>query len=969
MVVGLRTETMTDPPAETDMLGPQPRPDQGPPAQSGETLGDGPTPPGTALNDLDVLAPSERPSSLGRIGSYEVLHQIGRGGMGIVLKALDCRLDRAVAIKVLAPALAGDALAQRRFLREARAAAAVSHEHVVTIHAVDEVAGQPYIVMQLVTGRSLQGAIDRRGPLETEAIVRVGMQIALGLAAAHAKGLIHRDIKPANILLEEPAERVKITDFGLARTLDDASLTRSGTIVGTPYFMSPEQARGDPVDRRTDLFSLGGVMYAMCTGQPPFRAESTVAVLRKVSDDAPPPIGGLNPQIPAWLVELIAKLMAKDPAARYQTAHEVSEILARHLAELRPSAQPGLSTTIGLDPPAPNTAHRSRRSGALAVAACATVVGAGLAVWWWIAHQRAKFDTPAQLSAEASARTRTAITADTRPIDERGTNEPGAALGSAVTTATRDTDPPSKRAPAEPAAVAVSAETARRARDQINIGDAQVKRSEFTQAIEHFSEAIRLDPSRPDAFVRRADVHVRARVANWRAAVVDLTEALRLEPASAATLERRAYAYLRAGDARRAIDDATEAIRLEPKLVAAYAHRGAAYSSLAQWEHAIVDLDLHLRRAPDSPWSLYPRALAHLTLGHLDRARSDADKTIELIADENLFWNLRARVRIAQGDRTGAFADLDRSTRIGTAEGKYNAHALRGEIEVSLSMIDPAIDDFTAALRLAPATTHAQATGLYVGRASLYLARGEVGPALIDFDESIRLGSTSSFAYLHRGVAHVRKAQFDRAIADFDAAARLAGTDKYLVAGCILNRADALAMSGRIDQAEAAYAEAIKVEPTRLHSNLLLRAWFIDRPRADYKKALDKLNETAGGAMVIQFLYRGLIHARLGQPDRALADFDEIARRMKVRTEWFSLPDYLPHRLAVSIGRTEAYLQKADLDRANAEIDDAVRLYPTSREARLLRAEVQSRRGKIDLAQADRLEASRLKPDPLLTRP
>jgi serine/threonine protein kinase len=263
-------------------------------SRSGET-----TTPGADIAQRDFLAPSDRAGGLGRLGPYEVLEWIGRGGMGVVFKALDERLNRIVAVKVLAPALAGDDVARRRFLREAQAAAAVCHEHVVTIHAVDEVAGHPYLVMQLVVGESLHAKLDRHGPLAVEEILRIGVQVASGLAAAHAQGLVHRDIKPANLLLENGVGRVKITDFGLARAVDDASLTTTGTIAGTPQYMSPEQARGEPVDHRTDLFSLGSVLYATCTGRPPFRADSSLGVLRKVSDEPPQPIREQNYETPS----------------------------------------------------------------------------------------------------------------------------------------------------------------------------------------------------------------------------------------------------------------------------------------------------------------------------------------------------------------------------------------------------------------------------------------------------------------------------------------------------------------------------------------------------------------------------------------------------------------------------------------------------------------------------------------------
>jgi Protein kinase domain len=284
---------------------------------------------------LDFLAPSDKPGSIGRLGHYDVQEVVGRGGMGVVLKAFDEQLHRVVAIKVMAPQLASSANARKRFAREARAAAAVTHDQVVTIHAVEEAGPLPRIVMQFVAGESLQDRLDRTGPLPLLEVLRIGMQTAAGLAAAHAQGLVHRDVKPSNILLEDSVERVKLTDFGLARAADDASLTQSGVIAGTPAFMSPEQAQGRQVDHRSDLFSLGSVLYAACTGRPPFRASTSMGVLKRVCEDTPTPVRETNPEVPDWLVALVAKLHAKDPAARFQSAAEVAELLGQFLAHVQ----------------------------------------------------------------------------------------------------------------------------------------------------------------------------------------------------------------------------------------------------------------------------------------------------------------------------------------------------------------------------------------------------------------------------------------------------------------------------------------------------------------------------------------------------------------------------------------------------------------------------------------------------------
>lgn len=278
--------------------------------------------------------PPTQPDSLGRFLHYEVLEELGQGGFGVVYKVFDNKLHRVVALKILSPTLASNSAARQRFLREARATAAVRHEHVISIHAVDD-ATLPHLVMEYISGQTLQQKIDKVGQLSVKEILRIGMQMAQGLEAAHKQGLIHRDIKPSNILLENGIERVKITDFGLARAVDDTSISHQGLIVGTPSFMSPEQAEGKPVDARSDLFSLGSAMYAICTGQSPFSGQSTLSVLKKVVEENPAPLRSMNPDVPDWLEALIFKLLAKKPEDRFSSAQEVSNQLSAYLTELQ----------------------------------------------------------------------------------------------------------------------------------------------------------------------------------------------------------------------------------------------------------------------------------------------------------------------------------------------------------------------------------------------------------------------------------------------------------------------------------------------------------------------------------------------------------------------------------------------------------------------------------------------------------
>lgn len=280
------------------------------------------------------LSPTDDPERLGRVGRFETVGLIGVGGAGIVLKAFDPPLNRFVAIKTLLPALAHSAVARQRFERESQAVAAITHQNVVSIHTVDHHQDLPYIAMQYVAGCSLQYRIERDGPLKPIDTVRIAAQISRGLAAAHAQGVIHRDIKPSNIMLEEGGQRVLVTDFGLARVVDDAS-SHSGVVAGTPQFMSPEQCTGQRAGLQSDQFSLGSVIYAMCAGRAPFRDDTLMGTLRKVCDVESCDIRESNPEVPVWLTELVKRLHRKKPEDRFETATQVAEILERELAHMQ----------------------------------------------------------------------------------------------------------------------------------------------------------------------------------------------------------------------------------------------------------------------------------------------------------------------------------------------------------------------------------------------------------------------------------------------------------------------------------------------------------------------------------------------------------------------------------------------------------------------------------------------------------
>ncbi len=278
-------------------------------------------------------AAAESASTPGQIGPYRVLRQLGHGGMGQVYLAEDADLRRLVALKVMHPHLASDPIAHDRFLREARTAASIQHENLVTIYHVGQHYSTPFLAMQYLEGATLESWLAENPQPPLDDILRIGAQIAAGLAAAHRRGLVHRDIKPDNIWLEAPHARVKILDFGLARAVDgDSRVSHPGMIQGTPAYMSPEQTTGEPCDTRSDLYNLGVVLYRMCSGRLPFEGGSTIAVLMAIARDRPKPLHDLQPTLNRALGTLVMRLLAQKPADRPATADQVeAELLAiRH---------------------------------------------------------------------------------------------------------------------------------------------------------------------------------------------------------------------------------------------------------------------------------------------------------------------------------------------------------------------------------------------------------------------------------------------------------------------------------------------------------------------------------------------------------------------------------------------------------------------------------------------------------------
>ncbi|MEO7648728.1 MAG: serine/threonine-protein kinase, partial [Gemmatimonadaceae bacterium] len=264
-------------------------------------------------------------------GRYSLERELGRGGMGVVYLAREVRLDRPVALKLLPATFAAQRSLRERFLREARTAARLSHPHIVPIHAVDEIGDFVFMVMAYVEGTTLEQRIRDRGPLPSTDAARILREVAWALAYAHVQGVVHRDIKPANILLEAGSGRALVTDFGIAFVSDAPSLTSGAEVLGTAEYMSPEQASGEPVDGRSDLYALGVVGYYMLSGSVPFAGPTVAATLARQITQVAPPLSSVAPEVPLPLAHAIDRCLAKEPGARFEGGEQLAEALGNAL--------------------------------------------------------------------------------------------------------------------------------------------------------------------------------------------------------------------------------------------------------------------------------------------------------------------------------------------------------------------------------------------------------------------------------------------------------------------------------------------------------------------------------------------------------------------------------------------------------------------------------------------------------------
>ncbi len=569
-----------------------------------------------------------------RLGPYEVLEPLGEGGMGQVWKARDTRLDRPVAIKIIAPDKSADAGLQSRFEREARALSALNHPNIVCVYDVGTQDGAPYIVSELVPGDSLRRIVSR-GPLPFDRLVTIAGQIAGALARAHAAGIVHRDLKPENIIIT-PEGVPKILDFGLARRLAPAShpdstvtqttATQPGTVMGTAGYMSPEQICGEAVDGRSDIFSMGVVLYEMATGTRAFQGRSSIEMMSSVlKDDAP----HLPAQLHEGLDRVIRRCLEKSPALRFQNAADLSAALQTLSAAPRPLLR-----------------WKPWLIAAAALPEIALLV-------WAFTHSGKK---PAQPVEQKSA----VVPAVSVPVAAPAPPPAPAAPPSVETARETPVRVPKKTLPVPPAAppAAKAEPPANQAAYQqaYEQGMLALSQRRWQEAVNHLGEAARLQPQSAPAAIGYC--HALAEHQDHEQAVAACSEAIRLAPNSADAYHDRGAARLLTRDFDHAVEDINAAIRLgDANLALAHSLRGRAHSGLKEWGDAIQDLDEAIRLNPQSPHFYIFRGIAFLARHQNQKAFDDFDQAIRLQPNLPVAYGQRALARQRLGDAAGAEAD------------------------------------------------------------------------------------------------------------------------------------------------------------------------------------------------------------------------------------------------------------------------------------------------------------------------
>jgi serine/threonine protein kinase/tetratricopeptide (TPR) repeat protein len=678
-------------------------------------------------------------------GKYRLTERLGRGGMAEVYRAYQPNLERDVAVKVMHGYLAEDEGFVGRFKREAKAVAALRHPHIVQVYDFDVEDDTYYMIMEYIGGETLKQRLERfraegkQMPLQE--VAQIFRALCNALDYAHAQGRVHRDIKPANIMFD--GERLVLTDFGIASIVGATRYTASGAMIGTPAYMSPEQGQGEAGDVRSDVYSLGVILYEMVTGQVPYDADTPLAIVLKHLNEPLPLPRQVNADLPSAVERVILKALAKSPDDRYQSAGALADALeaaverAVVLTEMPPAPlEPAVET------PAPRPAPKWRPWVLVGVAGL-IVVGLIAAVL---------FVFPNLGGEQEPTRSSTAVITEATPSAELSMLEP--------TTSASEATPPT--APSTPLPEAMT---------HYEVGVAAFEDWDLEEAIRELSQAIEADP-------RFAEAHY-LRGASYRQngqqeeAEADLTQAIALRPDLVEAYYERGDLYLDQARGQDAWHDFTTIIELQPEYAEAYYKRAQAcswYVHDCNDNRALVDLERAIELAPDLAEARQMRGDLYFSAGEYDLAVSDLTQAIETAPDDVYTWSLLGQVFYMLGEYGQAIASYDQALELEPADLELYYH--RAATYLEMGDLGAALQDFDKVLLLEP-----ERSGAHYGRGRIYAAAGRYEEAVVEFTEVMKdvdedyawLYFEDDSPYVDRALAYYALGQTEEALHDLDA--------------------------------------------------------------------------------------------------------------------------------------------------------------------------------------------------------
>lgn len=666
-------------------------------------------------------------------GKYQLRERLGRGGMADVYKAYQPGMDRFVAVKLLHGHLADSENFIQRFRREAQSVGQLRHPNILQVIDFDVEGDVYFMVMEYIKGDTLKAYIQEKGALSPDEALRIAEQLADALAYAHSHQMIHRDIKPANVMFTDKLRNHPVlTDFGIARIISDSGLTASGAFVGTPAYMPPEAGRSEPVDERSDIYSLGIMIYEMLTGKVPFDADTPFAVVMKHVNEPLPSIRRFNAQLPDSVERILLKALSKDPTDRFQTAADFkialkkareslpaerptadSDAFSTNVESLTPATKVGAkrvldtaATVIETDVPVDDKtvlknvpAAAASKKFSIAKYGGAVVAFALIFVIGFLAFGNGDDgdDSSSSESEQAGVLpTQTDESISALPSEEPASSpQPASATDSDTVEATQVAENSSTNTDDTDSVTDVSA-----ADDFADEGFEYFADEDYEAAIEAFTTALELDPENVDAFAGRADSHLA--LENYEDAIADYTQIINRNPDDVDALSNRGDAYLYIGNTDAALTDLNTALEIQPENPELYITRGWVNYNVDNLEAAESDFTRAVELAPQSSEAHFGRGIIYHELGQSDQALEDFSQVIELDTTEPATradaYAERAEIFAENEDTDSALGDLNTAIEINPEEAYY--FEARAFLLLNQGDIDAAIADLETAVGL-----------------------------------------------------------------------------------------------------------------------------------------------------------------------------------------------------------------------------------------------------------------------------